>query len=285
MAEIGILHPGEMGAYIAENAKESGHTVYWLSTGRSSASRLRAERIGLSEMKDAAAFCQRSQIIFSVCPPHAAETTAQAVIEQAFTGVYVDANAISPGRSKRIETMCKAAGIDYVDGGIIGSPSRHKMETFLYLCGEKAESVVDCFEAGPVEARFLGKEIGKASALKMCFAANTKGTTALLTSILALAESLGVREALEDQWRIYDTPFVENTQSRARRVTRKAWRFAGEMEEIADTLKAENLPDGFFLSAQELYQRLAIFKDAEHLPDLETVLQALLKPEIKPDSP
>ena len=51
----------------------------------------------------------------------------------------------------------------------------------------------------------LGATVGKASALKMCFAAYTKGTVALLSAILATAESLGVRDALLEQWR-HDDP-------------------------------------------------------------------------------
>jgi hypothetical protein len=125
----------------------------------------------------------------------------------------------------------------------------------------------------------IGDEIGKASALKMCFAANTKGTTALLCAIVAAAEELGVRPELERQWSRHSADFVEQTLSRVRRVTAKAWRFSGEMEEIAATFEAAGLPGGFHLAARDIYERIAGFRGADIPPPaLDDVLDALSHP-------
>jgi hypothetical protein len=126
----------------------------------------------------------------------------------------------------------------------------------------------------------LGDRIGEASALKMCYASWTKGSTALLTTILAAAESYGVWPELREQWERDWPGFPDQTVQRARRVTAKAWRFAGEMEEIASTFAAAGLPDGFHLAAADLYRRLAGFKDAPSPPPLEEVLAALLRAEV-----
>ena len=85
-------------------------------------------------------------------------------------------------------------------------------------------------------------------------------TTALLCAILGAAEELGVREALAVEWAYDESDFAEQTSQRVRRVTGKAWRFAGEMEEIADMLAAVGLPNGFHKAAADIYQRLAHFK-------------------------
>ncbi|MGH8246850.1 MAG: hypothetical protein ACREUU_10505, partial [Gammaproteobacteria bacterium] len=77
------------------------------------------------------------------------------------------------------------AGVSFVDGGIIGRPAREPGQTWLYLSGPRARDIAACFAAGPLKSRVLGMTIGKASALKMCFAAYSKGTTALLCAILA----------------------------------------------------------------------------------------------------
>ena len=111
----------------------------------------------------------------------------------------------------------------------------------------------------------------------MCYAAYTKGTTALLTSIQALAEALDVRGELQAQWEQDEPGFSERAELRARRVTARAWRFAGEMDEIASTFESADLHGGFHRAAGEIYRRLAGFKDAEELPELEAVLAALLK--------
>ena len=111
----------------------------------------------------------------------------------------------------------------------------------------------------------------------MCYAAYSKGTTALLTAILATAESLGVRDELYGQWDMDDASFSEQANHRATRVTAKAWRFEGEMREIASTFEEAGLPKGFHEAAADVYHRMAGFKDAPETPKLEAVLDALLK--------
>jgi 3-hydroxyisobutyrate dehydrogenase-like beta-hydroxyacid dehydrogenase len=128
-----------------------------------------------------------------------------------------------------------------------------------------------------LETAVIGDEIGQASALKMCYAAYTKGTIALLATILAAADAYGVWPDLERQWEEDWPGFPEQAVGRARRVTAKAWRFAGEMEEIASTFEAVGLPGGFHRAAADLYQRIAGFKDAPATPALDTVLAALSK--------
>jgi 3-hydroxyisobutyrate dehydrogenase-like beta-hydroxyacid dehydrogenase len=169
-----------------------------------------------------------------------------------------------------------AAGATYVDGGIIGGPAWEPGRTWLYLSGPDASRAAALSDDGPLETAILGPEIGRASALKMCFAAYTKGSTALLAAILAAADELGVRQDLYRQWSRRDSDFVEQTERRTTRVTAKAWRFAGEMEEIAATFAAAGLPAGFHHAAAELYTRLAPFKDAPETPPLAGVLAALL---------
>ena len=193
---IGILHPGAMGISVAASALQSGHQVCYASEGRSDATRSRASEHNLRDLGTLAELCQTCSIIISVCPPHAAEDVAQQVIAHGFKGLYLDANAISPQKAQRIGEMLSDAGIPFVDGGIIGGPAWTPGETWLYLSGVEAKRIADCFSAGPLETSIIGDEIGKASALKMCYAAYTKGTTALLTAILALAENSGVRTEL-----------------------------------------------------------------------------------------
>lgn len=277
MAKIGILHPGDMGVSIAASAVNSGHEVRWVSENRSDKTRRRAEEHHLIEVKSLNQLCETSEIIFSVCPPHAAEDVAKSVVDCGFKGHYLDANAISPQRAKRIGELLSTKGIRFIDGGIIGGPAWTPKETFLYLSGKDAKVIADCFSNGPLETRIIGDEIGKASALKMCYAAYSKGTTALLTSILATAESLGVRDELYQQWDMDDPNFSEQANRRATRATAKAWRFEGEMREIASTFEEAGLPSGFHEAAAEVYRRLAGFKDAAETPTLEEVLEALLK--------
>ena len=276
---IGFLHPGAMGISLAASAQNTGHTACWASEGRSPATRERAEKHGLVEIQSIQELCDACSVIISVCPPHAAVAVAEQVLACSFKGVYADVNAISPQRAQAIGQLMAGEGVEFVDGGIIGGPAWTPDATVLYLSGTAAGQVAACFAGGPLVTEVIGEEIGKASALKMCFAANTKGTTALLCAIVAAAEELGVREELEKQWSRHGSDFAEQTLARISRVTAKAWRFSGEMEEIASTLEAAGLPGGFHLAARDVYERIAKFKGAEPLPPVGDVLDALIHPD------
>lgn len=273
---IGILYPGAMGISVAASALRSGHKVCYASDGRSDATRVRAAEYDLSDQGNLSQLCQTCSIIISVCPPHAAEDVAQQVGKHGFKGLYLDANAIAPHKAHQINDVLKAAGITFVDGGIIGGPAWNPGETWLYLSGEETGRIVNCFSGGALEVSVIGKEIGKASALKMCYAAYTKGTTALLSSILALSEARAVRSELMQQWERDESGFPQRAENRARRVTTKAWRFTGEMDEIAATFESTGLPGGFHRAAGEIYQRLAHYKEASDLPEIAEVLDSLV---------
>ena len=275
--KIGILHPGNMGISIAASAQNSGHAVYWASEGRSPQTRERAERFGLLDAHTLEELCSACSVIVSVCPPHAAEEVAAQVLAHSFQGLYLDVNAISPQRAMRIAGAVEEAGATFVDGSIIGGPAWEPGNTWLYLSGPNAEAAVPCFSAGPLETSVIGDEVGKASALKMCYAAYTKGTTALLCAILAAAETLGIREELQHQWSRDGLGLAEQSAERVRRVTAKAWRFEGEMAEISSTFKEAGMPGGFHEAAGTIYHRIAGFKDAPSTPSLESVLAALIE--------
>ena len=273
--KLGVLHPGNMGISVAASAQNSGCEVHWASEGRSAQTHERAEKFGLHDATTLGSLCQICSVLVSVCPPHAAEDVSDQVLSHGFTGLYLDANAISPRRAERIGERMMAAGVTFVDGGIVGGPAWEPGETWLYLSGAGAETVADCFSAGPLETAVIGEAIGKASALKMCYAAWTKGSTALLCAVLATADAFGVWEELEQQWERDWDGFAAQAVSRARRVTAKAWRFAGEMDEISSTFDQAGLPGEFHAAAAMLYRRLAHFKDAPAQPSLEEVLAAL----------
>src|SRR5438105_4559034 len=196
---LGLLHPGEMGASIGAAAQKAGYIVYWASDGRSPASAARAQRAGLLDAGRLAELVARCPIIVSVCPPDAAEALAQSVLAASFRGLYLDLNAIAPQRARSLAQACAAAGAQFVDGSLIGGPA-WLPGTVLYLSGPQAGRAAACFAGSSLEIVMLGAEVGPASAVKMCYAAYSKGTTALLCAALAAAQGLGVRAALERQW-------------------------------------------------------------------------------------
>jgi 3-hydroxyisobutyrate dehydrogenase-like beta-hydroxyacid dehydrogenase len=270
---IGILHPGEMGSAVAASMQSGGTEVYWASEGRSGHTRERAAELGLVDAFTVASLCELCPAIFSVCPPEFADAVADQVRGLSFRGLYVDANAISPERVRCMDARMRGSGITFVDGSIIGLATRVAGSTWIYFSGESAAEAAACFGAGgPLQAEVIDGDIGKASALKMCFAGYSKGTSALLCAVLAAAEQLDVRRLLERQWaRMGGSP--ANPAKTVASVAPKAWRFAPEMHEIADTFEAAGLPPEFHRAAAEIFSALASFKD--RAPDVEEVLRSL----------
>lgn len=274
---IAFLHPGAMGISLAATAKNSGFEACWVAAGRQAATRKRADEQGLTELATLSEIGTCAAVV-SICPPHAALSVAAAVMESGYQGLYIDANAIAPATARAIAELVRPAGIDYVDGGVIGGPAWQPGMTWLYLSGPRAVEAAAYFAAGPLETQVLGDGIDQASAIKVCFAAYTKGTTALLAAILGTAEALAVREPLMAQWARYWPDFDSQSEERVRKVTAKAWRFAGEMEEIAASFAEVGQPVGFHQAAHDIYSRLAHFKDDVETPSLEAVLNSLQNP-------
>ncbi|MYD96278.1 MAG: NAD(P)-dependent oxidoreductase [Gammaproteobacteria bacterium] len=269
-----LLHPGAMGASIGAALRGNGHDVTWLSAGRSEATRVRAERAGLHAVATFSEATTEAEVVISVCPPEAAAEVAAAVAETGFGGIYVDANAVSPATAARIG---ERFGERTVDGGIIGPPAWREGATRLYLSGAQAGRIAALFDGTLVDARAIDGGIGAASALKMCYAAFTKGSSALLLAVRALAESNGVTGELLGEWDISQPGLASRSANTAKSTSPKAWRFAGEMREIAATFRAADLPDGFHQAAADLYARMAALKDSEGGADIDTVLRTIMR--------
>jgi 3-hydroxyisobutyrate dehydrogenase-like beta-hydroxyacid dehydrogenase len=248
---VGVLHPGEMGAVVAGALRGRGETVLWASAGRSAATAERAAAAGLEDAGDVADACRRCEILLSICPPHAAVEVARAA--SGFTGIYVDANAIAPATVREIAKLQPRL----VDGGIVGPPPTRPATTRLYLSGEEAEQVAALFAGTNLDARVLSNEPGAASALKAAYAGWTKGSAALLLTVRKLARAEGVGDALLEEWRLSIPELEEQVAGAERSAGRKGWRWIGEMEEIAHSMDAHDLPTGFHAAAAEVFRRAA----------------------------
>lgn len=273
---VTLLHPGNMGVTIGAAAASSGARVLWVSENRSVESQQRAKQAGLIDAKDLAHAVRQSDVILSVCPPHAALAVAQSVAAQGFGGIYVDANAISRPTAEQIGETVIGVGASFVDGGIIGAPVKRAGTTRLYLSGTRAAEVAELFAASMLDARVIGEAPGAASALKMAYAAWTKCTDALVLAIRALAAREGVEQALLQEWAL-SQPDIERRSIQAAAVAApKAWRYVGEMKEIAATLARAELPSGFHTAAAALYERLSPFKDHTNPPPTVAAVIAAL---------
>lgn len=248
---VGLLHPGEMGAAVGGALRGRGIDVVWASEGRSEATAERAAAAGFDDAVTSADVSSRADVIISLCPPHAALAVAESVGK--FDGIYVDANAVSPATARAIG----ARFARFVDGGVIGSPPREPGMTRLYLSGAEAPTIAELFERTSLEAIVTSTNPGDASALKMAYAAWTKGSAALLLATRATAEATGVGEALAAEWGRSQPELAARLASASRSADAKGWRWIGEMEEIARTFASAGQPSGFHEAAADVYRSAA----------------------------
>jgi hypothetical protein len=231
---VGLLFPGEMGAAVGNAVRGE---VLWASERRGEATRQRAA--GFTDVGSVDELVRRSEVVLSICPPAIAEDVARQVFDLGFDGVYVEANAISPERMRRIATF----GPKVVDGSIIAASG-----TNLYLAGGEAVEVAGLFGDGDVKAIALDAPVGAASALKMAFGGWNKIGIALTAQAHAIARAYGVAEQLETEGVPAD---------RLPRMADRAWRWAPEMEEIADLCRELGLSEAIPRGAAEFYQALS----------------------------
>jgi 3-hydroxyisobutyrate dehydrogenase-like beta-hydroxyacid dehydrogenase len=266
---ITLLHPGEMGAAVGACLVSHGIRVVWCSENRGAASRKRALQAGIEDLESLDRALETSDAVLSICIPSGAFEVARQVAARKFRGIYIDANAIAPAHSREIGCLVEGSGASFVDGGIIGLPPTPNRITRLYLCGAKAAEIAPLFAGSQTEAILMGGPVGSASAIKVCYAAWNKGQTALLAIVRSLAKFEGVDEALLKEWNDTQPGVAAQSELIADRA-RKAWRWAGEMEEIAASFDSVSLPSGFLANA-EIYRRLAAFKDCGQPPSLEEI--------------
>jgi 3-hydroxyisobutyrate dehydrogenase-like beta-hydroxyacid dehydrogenase len=254
MATVGLLNPGEMGAAVGGCLVSVGHEVLWDPAGRSRATTGRALGAGLTGVSFDR-LVAKSSVIFSICPPHAALDVARQVAAAGYTGLYVDANAISVATAEQVSAVVTAAGATYVDGGIIGQPPEVAGHTRLYLSGPHAIQVRPLFNRSPLDARIAEGPLYAASSVKMAYAAWTKGSSALLLAARALARANGVERTLLTEWSLSQKALGDQSERSASAAAAKGWRWVAEMEEIAASMAAAGLPSGFHEAAADIFDR------------------------------
>lgn len=276
---VGILSPGEMGAGVGGALRASGLSVLTCLAERSPASHERAQAAGIKDVPDLAVLVQRCDLILSILVPARARGVAAAVGEAARssggTTVLADCNAIAPQTVQTIDADLEGSGVTLVDGGIVGGPPYNGQGPRVYASGASAHVLGQLHGCG-IDVVDVGPEIGKASAVKMCYAAMTKGTTALRTALLVAARRLNVYDELIAE--------MENSQAAAlgaatqgmRRLPNVAYRWIGEMEEIASTFAHVGVTPDFHTGAAQVFREVdAAFERDADLSDLSDAVNRL----------
>jgi L-threonate 2-dehydrogenase len=261
---VAVIAPGAMGAAVAARLVENGADVITSLSGRSPASAKRATEAGMRAVDDTDLLSAR--LILSIVPPSDALGLAERLSPVLRSGsskpLYVDCNAVSPETAKRIAEVIAATGTPFADGGIIGGPPRAgQVGPTLYVSGEPAKRVEGL--ARGLVVRAIDGPVGAASALKMSYAAITKGLTALGTASILGATRAGAAEALHRELSESQPMLLAWLARSVPDMFPKAYRFVGEMEEISSFMGSDGARE-IYAGIAGLYREVAADKEGEN---------------------
>ncbi len=256
---VAILSPGDMGSGVGRALSEHGFQVITALAGRSDRSKTLAERAGIRDVGGFDEVVREADLVLSILPPASALAQAEAVgAAMDRTGSipdYVDCNAISPATAVAVGNPIGAVGANYIDGGIIGMAPGKGPATRFYVSGADL-GAIEALDGAGIIVKSVGTEIGRASGLKMCYAGLTKGQFTLFTAVLVAAESLGLTEALREEFEGSQKEVYSRMQGLVPRLPADAGRWIGEMEEIAQTFADAGVTSHFHEGAAEIFKLL-----------------------------
>lgn len=256
---IGILSPGDMGHSVGKEFKENGFSIVTCLKGRSALTKNYAKDVGFLCLKTYRNVLEESDVVFSILPPNKSFSLANQLGKEMTKikskPIFVDCNAISPKKTKKINKIIVEAGCHFIDSGIIGPPPRNTNTTKFYVSGLQLNKLKE-LETKRIKICPVGKEIGRASAMKMCYASLTKGTRALHAAVITVAEKHGLTKELKNEFLFSQKDIYAMMEKTQPRLPSVSGRWIGEMEEIADTFKEQGVSPFFHLAAASIYKMM-----------------------------
>lgn len=257
---VAILSPGDMGHAVGRALREGGLNVITCLQGRSKRTGRLAQQAGIEDVPSLEELVSKADLVLSIMVPaeavSLARQVAQALHDSGSDTYFADCNAISPQTTKEIEGIITTAGGRYIDASIVGSPPGKGKPPRFYTSGEHCP-VMSEMDGMSISVRPLGNEIGRASGIKMCYAGLTKGTSALHIAVLSAAEAMGLSEELRAEFSSSQPHALQQMESGISRLPSRAFRWIGEMEEIAATYDHLGVTPHFHKGAAEVYRLLS----------------------------
>ena len=253
---VAILSPGDMGSNVGRALRENGLEVITCLTDRSQRTRELAESAGIVDVPDFAQMIDRADIVLSVLVPERAVDVARqvaAVIEQSGKPLpFADCNPVAPAVAIEMAKIIDGAGGTYIDGGIIGSPPGRGAPPRFYASGPH-ESILGQLDGRGISVPMMGGDVGRASAIKMCYASLSKGTAALNASALISAMNLGIYDEFINEMESSQQGVLKNMQG-VKGLGAKAFRWIDEMEQISATFGAAGATPHMHKGAADIFR-------------------------------
>ena len=253
---VAILSPGDMGSNVGRALRENGLEVITCLTERSARTRELSEIAGIVDVPDFAEMLDRADIVLSVLvPERAVDVARQVAAVIAETGKplpFADCNPVAPAVAREMADIIDSAGGRYIDGGIIGSPPGRGGPPRFYASGPH-EAIMGQLDGRGISVPLMGGEVGRASAIKMCYASLSKGAAALNASALISAMNLGIYDEFIAEMESSQQGVLSNMQG-VKSLGAKAFRWIDEMEQISATFGAAGATPYMHKGAADIFK-------------------------------
>lgn len=257
MNTVAILSPGDMGHAVGQLLREHELRVVTCLADRSARTKALSEKAGILDLPSMEEMVSQSDVILSItvseAVPELCQTVATAMLATGAQPLFGECNAVAPQLARRVEPIITAAGGRFVDASIIGGPPRNGSSPRFYASGPHAAEFEGLREFG-LDVRNIGPEIGKASGIKMCYAAMTKGSSALYAQLLVAAEAMGLLEPLKAEFQSGQAAVLQRMERGLSGVPARSRRWVSEMQEIAATFQQLGMTPFLFQGVAEMYR-------------------------------
>ena len=266
---VAILSPGDMGHAVGQLLREHELKVVTCLTGRSQRTKDLAELAGIADVPDLNDMVAQSQIILSISVsemvPSICQQVADAIKDTNANVLFAECNAISPQLSRQMEPIITEAGGRYIDASIVGGPPLNGSSPRFYASGDNTAEFEGLANFG-LDVRTAGTEVGQASGIKMCYAAMTKGSSALYSELLMAAEMMGLSDFVKAEFQSSQPAVLQRMERGLPGVPAKARRWVSEMEEIKDTFEQLGLTPHLFQGVADMYRMIGSTSMGDETP-------------------
>jgi 3-hydroxyisobutyrate dehydrogenase-like beta-hydroxyacid dehydrogenase len=259
---VAVMAQGEMGSGTGGQLVRNGLRVITNLEGRSERSRGLAKDAGIEDVGNDRALIEQADVFLSILPPRDAMALAKRmaphITEIGKPILYADCNALSPATKKEVQAVIAPTGARFVDVGIFGDPpSPQKNPTRYYASGPDAAELTAELAAHGLTIFDFGTEIGRAAALKMCFASMTKTMVAVAAETFIAAKALGVYDDVVKEFNTGHKVGFDWAAERVCKTPPKAYRWVEEVEEIGKTMETIGLPGASHRGGAEMFRIIA----------------------------
>ncbi|MBQ11478.1 MAG: 6-phosphogluconate dehydrogenase [Planctomyces sp.] len=266
---VAILSPGDMGHAVGQLLREHELKVVTCLTGRSQRTKDLAELAGIADVPDFNDMLAQSQIILSISVsemvPTICQQVADAIKATNANVLFAECNAVAPQLSRRMEPILTEAGGRYIDASIVGGPPKNGSSPRFYASGDNTAEFEGLANFG-LDVRTVGTEVGQASGIKMCYAAMTKGSSALYSELLMAAEMMGLSDFVKAEFQSSQPAVLQRMERGLPGVPAKARRWVSEMEEIKDTFEHLGLTPHLFQGVADMYRMIGSTSMGDETP-------------------